>query len=739
MIGQTISHYRIIERLGEGGMGVVYKAQDTHLDRPVALKFLPPHLCTNKDARSRFIQEAKSASSIDHTNICTILDIDETDDNRLFIAMTCYDGESLKDKIGRGPLPIEEAVDYAIQIAQGLSLAHEAGIIHRDIKPGNVMITQRGVVKIVDFGLAKMAETSLTKTGKTLGTAMYMSPEQARGEKVDHATDIWSLGVVLYEMLTGKQPFFADYDAAVLYQVVNEKPTSLGALQDDIPGFITDVVGKCLEKDQAQRYQSMLEISAGLSTQTHTSKLKTKKSIIVLPFVNMSPDPDQEYFSDGLTEEIITDLSHVGDLLVISRNSAMTFKGTKKKTREIARDVNVTYVLEGSVRKAGNNLRITAQLIDATTDTHLWAEKYRGTLDDVFDIQENVSRSIVESLKARLSPKEDKKITEHPIENVQAYECYLRARQEISRLSEDGLNSAKQLIQTGLNIIGENEVLNATLGYIYVQIFNVGNSTDESYLQKAKDYANKAFILNPYSAHAHSVMGQVHWKLGYIQRAKRDLVKAIEINPNNPDPLLWLSWIYITSGKAYAARPVIKRLLEIDPLNPQTYVTLANSDLFDGKFDTSLQSYHTAYEIDPNNEFYGFAYGWALLFSNRFNEAIRIFNIFEEHPNVLFSHYVLLYKHALQNNKTGILHLVTDEMKANAKRDEIYPIMLADCFSIINEPDEAINWLEYGIKWGFINYPFLNEHDPFLENIRGEPRFKKLMERVKYEWERFEV
>ncbi len=383
MIGQTISHYRILEKLGGGGMGVVYKAEDTKLKRTVALKFLPPDLTRDPEAKERFIHEAQAASALDHNNICNIHEIGETDDGQLFIAMACYEGETLKKKIEHEQLPMDKAIDIAIQIAQGLQEAHEHGIVHRDIKPANIIITNDGVAKILDFGLAKFAgQAKLTKTGSTVGTAAYMSPEQARGLDVDHRTDIWSLGVVLFEMLTGKLPFRGDHEAAMLYTIVHEEPAQVLEHRLDIPVGLALTVSRALQKEPKERYQSMRELFNDLkSVSTPGIQLpKQEKSIVVLPFDNLSPDPDQEYFSDGLTEEIISDLSNVRALRVISRSSAMTFKGTKKKIPDIAREVNVQYVLEGSVRKAGNSLRITAQLLDAQKDAHLWAEKYSGTL-----------------------------------------------------------------------------------------------------------------------------------------------------------------------------------------------------------------------------------------------------------------------------------------------------------------------------------------------------------------------
>ncbi|MBM4169117.1 MAG: hypothetical protein FJ215_08170 [Ignavibacteria bacterium] len=303
MIGQTISHYKILEKLGEGGMGVVYRAEDIKLKRTVALKFLPPDLTRDAEAKQRFIHEAQAASALQHNNICTIHDIDETADGRMFIVMDYYEGEPLNSRITKSPLRIEEAIDIAIQAARGLSMAHEKEIVHRDIKPGNVFITIDGTVKILDFGLAKLAggQTRLTKAGMTIGTAAYMSPEQAQGLEVDQKTDIWSLGVVLFEMLTGKLPFRGEHEAAMMYSIVHEEPQGLASVRADVPRSVAAIIEKALQKECSRRYQSMKEMMSDLkSVLAPTVELpKQEKSIIVLPFENLSPDPDQEYFRDG--------------------------------------------------------------------------------------------------------------------------------------------------------------------------------------------------------------------------------------------------------------------------------------------------------------------------------------------------------------------------------------------------------------------------------------------------------
>jgi serine/threonine protein kinase len=469
MIGKTINHYKILEVIGSGGMAVVYKAEDIKLKRLVALKFLPPLMTVNKETRKRFITEARSASALDHPNICTIHEIDETDDRQMFIAMNFYEGETLNHKISRGPLDIPEAVNIAIQTGQGLSKAHEKGIIHRDIKPGNIMITSDNVVKILDFGLAKLPDhTAFTRTGTMLGTVAYMSPQQAGGEKVDHRTDIWSLGVLLFEMLSGCPPFQGDNEQAVVYAILNKDPKPLTSFRKDVPEYIEKVIHKALVKDVENRYQSIQELVKDLTAKSapEIELPAPENSIVVLPFKDFSEEKENEYFSDGLTEEIITDLSKVKNLLVISRGSAMTFKDTDKKIKEIGKELNVQYALEGSVRKSGNKLRIHAQLIKTKNDTHIWAEKYSGTLEDVFDIQEKVSRSIVDALQLKLSPEEEQKMTKRPIKNVQAYECYLRARQESWLFTPDALKRAIGYLQNGLEIIGENALLYAGMGYV---------------------------------------------------------------------------------------------------------------------------------------------------------------------------------------------------------------------------------------------------------------------------------
>lgn len=416
MIGKTISHYKILEKLGEGGMGVVYKAEDTRLRRMVALKFLPPALTRDPEAKERFIQEAQAASSLQHNNICNVHDIDEIPDGPLYMVMDCYEGELLQEKMARGPMDIEAVVAIAEQVACGLAKAHEKGIVHRDLKPANVFITSDGVVKILDFGLAKLAgQMKLTKGGTTLGTAPYMSPEQTRGEKVDHRSDIWSLGVVIFEMLTGELPFKGEYEQAVIYSILNESPALPAGLRTGVPMELERIIFRCLEKKASERYQHFddlivdLRKAGGLAASpgSNIRKLLTPvllllpiviillfasyflfsrggdasdKSIAVLPFQNLSAGGADAYFAGGLHDELLTQLAKVADLKVISHTSVMGYAGTTKNIKQIAGDLEVANIVEGSVQVIGERLRVNIQLIKASTDDHLWAEHYDRTL-----------------------------------------------------------------------------------------------------------------------------------------------------------------------------------------------------------------------------------------------------------------------------------------------------------------------------------------------------------------------
>jgi non-specific serine/threonine protein kinase len=465
-----------------------------------------------------------------------------------------------------------------------------------------------------------------------------------------------------------------------------------------------------------------------------------KNSIVVLPFENISPEEAQDYFCDGMTDEILTDLSKIHSLRVISRGSAMTLKGSKKKANEIANELDVQYVLEGSVRKAGNNLRITAQLIDATNDAHLWAEKYSGTLDDVFDIQEKVSRSIVDALKLKLSPEEKKRIAERPIADVQAYECYLKSRQEIWRFSEEGLERALQLIKNGLEIVGDNELLYGAMGTAYWMYINAGIKGDEHYLQKAEECARKVFKLNPDSALGYFLRGSIFTNRGKVQEGVKDLKRALEIDPNNSDTLLVLGRVLAGCGKRLAAEPIIKKNIEIDPLIPVNHCMPGYLDVLDGRFESAVGPYRKMYQMDTKSPAGRWFYALVLSYNRCYEEAYaHIDKIAEDTPGTVVAAVSLFLKYALQGKKNEALQSVTQELKATARWTEYISREMAHGYALINEKDDALRWLENAVNHGFINYPYLSKYDIFLENIRGEERFKKLMERVKHEWENFEV
>lgn len=400
MIGKIISHYKILEKIGKGGMGVVYKAEDTKLKRTVALKFLPKEFTADPEAKERFIQEAQAAGALDHPNICTVYEIDEVN-GQTFIVMAYIEGQNLKDRFKSGLLEIEDALEIAIRVAEGLQEAHENGIVHRDIKPANIMLTVKDQAKILDFGLAKLSwGVDLTKTATIMGTVAYMSPEQAKGEKVDHRTDIWSFGAMLYEMLTGERPFKVTHDQAVLHAILNEDPVPITKIRKDIPQELEKIVKKTLEKDLKKRYGVMGAMLKDLKSvgSKSVSVSADKPSIAVLPFVNMSADPENEYFSDGLAEDLINALTKITDLHVVARTSSFAFKGEKVDIREIGEKLNVDNLLEGSVRKVGNRVRITAQLIKVKDGYHLWSDRYDRNMEDVFAIQDEITEKIMGKL-----------------------------------------------------------------------------------------------------------------------------------------------------------------------------------------------------------------------------------------------------------------------------------------------------------------------------------------------------
>ncbi|MDX2413641.1 MAG: hypothetical protein QNK33_00495, partial [Bacteroidales bacterium] len=467
---------------------------------------------------------------------------------------------------------------------------------------------------------------------------------------------------------------------------------------------------------------------------------KLDKSIIVLPFENISPDPDQEYFSDGLTEEIITDLSHINDLLVISRSSAMTFKGTKKKIREIAKEVNVHYVLEGSVRKAGNKLRITAQLIDAMTDTHLWAEKYNGTLDDVFDIQEKVSRSIADELKIIISSEEKKKIQERPIDNVLAYDFYLRAYREIISLSKDRLDYALELLNKGLAIIGENALIYAGFAFTYSQYANLGYEQEEN-INKAEEYVRRTFAIDSNSAEANFVLGcinmtfqtNLHKAIGHFQRAHA-------IKPKDPEIMGWLSFGYDLVGKSDDAMDLADRVILIDPINPMNYAMKAIHHLFLGNFKIAQKGILDMHKIVPESSIWQLWNSIILLYNERPDETYEFINRNVKEPGQdLLAQLVIFLKYVLKGEKNKLPSLLTSDFLKYSQMDCQLSWHMATFYSYLDDKDQSLVWLNNAVARGFINYPFLSEHDKLLNNIRGEKRFLNLMKKVKYEWENFKV
>ncbi|MFC2141944.1 protein kinase [Acidobacteriota bacterium] len=643
--GSTVGgRYTIIEELGRGGMGVVYKAKDTKLKRTVALKFLPSELTHIPEVKTRFIHEAQAAAALDHPNICTVHEFEQADESS-FISMAYIEGRSIREKIEAGPLGLEEAMRIAEQVAEGLQAAHQKGIVHRDIKSANIMVTERGQAKIMDFGLARTAEkTLLTKEGTTMGTVAYMSPEQTRGEEVDQRTDIWSFGVVLYEMLTGQLPFKGEHEQAVVYSIRKDKPRPITETTAEIPPSIEQVVDKALEKDADKRYQQVDEllddlksISAGIvpeeiKVRLRKAKLRRRKrailysgaaglvvtmgvialslftgvraatieSIVVLPFKNLTGDVGQEYFVDGATEEVRNQLAKIGAWRVISRTSAMHFKGENKSLPEIGRELNVDAVVEGTVFQIGENIRIGINLIDVfPEEQNLWGHTYERAISDIRVMYGEMVRAIADEVKIDLTADELTRLTSARQVNPESYDFFVKGEAHRLKRTPEGQTIALQYYNLALGIDPNNALAHMGVADVWMMRYLLGLVPRQEARPLIATPLEKALELDDTLSGAYVTLGEYRmWLEWDWEGAEKAFTQALRLNPNYPDAGVYLLCFM---GRAEEALPHIERSRELNPLDPGAHFAYGQIlGFWLRRWDDAEAAFRTALEIEPN-------------------------------------------------------------------------------------------------------------------------------------------
>jgi len=755
--GSRIGHYEIVGSLGAGGMGEVYRALDSTLGRHVALKLLPQDVARDPARIDRFRREARTVASLNHPHIVTIYSVEQdVDSGAHFLTMELVDGTSLDRQLPADGMPASKLLDLSWALADALAAAHDQGIVHRDLKPGNVMLTADGRVKVLDFGLAKATEQegprddaetiARTSEGVVMGTVPYMSPEQVEGRSVDARSDVFSLGVVLHEAATGSRPFQGGSAAALLSSILRDPPPPVGARRVDLPVVFGRLVARCLEKDRDRRVLTAKdvrneiaairrELTSGVRPPSAGSASvpgRDRRSIVVLPFSNLSPDADNAYFSDGLTEELIADLAKVDVLSVISRTSSMQLKGTTKGMRALGEELGVQYVLEGSVRKAGNNLRITAQLVDVATDAPLWSDKYSGTMDDVFEVQERVSREIVKALGVRLTSDESRRLSEREIANPRAFELYLQARQQLRRYA---IPTAVPLIEEAIRIEGETPPLVAMRALATLWQVRLGMAPDQSPLDEAERLAQSVIAERPDASYVHALLGNLKYERGHLLEALRHFRRAMELEPNDTDSLVMMLFTLVGAGQDDEAQALAPRLVQSDPLSATTWMAAGGPLWFVGRADQGIPIMQRGLEIDPDNFIAHWCTGYACAVAGRLDDAkahaAALRRLFDGGP---YTRQLLALTDGLEGRQAAARAWLAPINIAIL--DPHQQFHLAEAFLVAGDLERGLELLERS-NFGFHPYVYMAHHCRFLDSVRHTPRFQAVLAKAKERTEAF--
>lgn len=747
--GTRVSHYQVERKIGAGGMGEVYLAGDTKLNRRVALKFLPAQFASDQEFKVRFQREAQAAAALNHPNIVTVYEVEEYQ-GRPYMAMEYVEGRSLKELIAEKKLSVEEVIDVAVQMCDALAKAHAADIIHRDIKSQNVLIDKDGRVRVLDFGLVKLKrEMMLTQVGTVVGTVAYMSPEQAKGEEVDHRTDIWSLGVVLYEMITGEMPFRGDHDQAVIYSILNNEPQSASRLRPDLPAELEQVLNRALAKDPGERYEQISEMLADLSsikqgfesgsTRTLPSRAPSSPSIAVLPFKNLSADKEQDYFCDGVAEEIINALTQVEGLHVVARTSAFSFRGKDADIREIGRKLNVGTLLEGSVRKAGDRVRITAQLVNVADGYHLWSERYDrdiGALccpEDIFAIQDEISLAIVGKLKVKLLEGEKTRLVKRHTDDLDAYNLYLKGRYFWNRRTEQSLKKSVEYFDQAIEKDPAYALAYAGLADSYVTLQDYTSVSPKVTLPKAKEAAHKALEIDSTLAEAHNSLAQVMFREWDWEGAEREHKRAIELNPNYATAHHWYALVLAYAARFDEAIAEMKRARKLDPLSLIINRNLGLVLYFARRYDKAIEQLQKTLEMDPSFSLGHAGLGQAYLQKSMYQEALRELqresDIRAGSDTVVETWKGIAYVKA---GKKSEARRILEDLLERAKQVYVSPVLFASLYFALGENDLGFKSLDLAY----------NQRDsrllelkvlPEFDGVRSEPRFKALLKKVGFE------